>query len=191
MVKYPEPGMVKTRLARHIGEEKAALISKQLAESVIKKTIPVSDGYDRFVFCDPPGRIHDFASWLPGEKLIAQAGIDVGERMYNALRHLLENGAEKAVITGTDIPDLTGKVIIKAFELLELQDVVIGPAADGGYYLIGMKSSISELFYGINWSTEDVFIQTVRTLEHSGISYGVLPVLSDLDTFEDLNQFVL
>jgi len=188
MIKYPEPGRVKTRLAGDIGPEQAALICRKITELVMKQTMPDAEKYDRFVFYDPPERVRDFQSWFPNEKFIAQTGSDVGERMDKAIRHLLKNGAEKAVITGTDIPDLTSRIIIQAFEMLDRADVVVGPALDGGYYLIGMKSSMPELFCDITWSTKDVFSETIRTLKHSGKSYGVLPVLSDLDTIEDLGH---
>lgn len=190
MIKYPEPGMVKTRLALNIGPEKAALISRQITERVMKQTMPFSGGYLRFVFYDPPGRIQDFVSWLKNEKFIAQKGNDVGERMDNVIRHLLENGAVKAVITGSDIPCLNNEIIIQAFEMLDHADVVIGPARDGGYYLIGMKSPTPELFCDIPWSTGDVFKKTVNILKLSGKSYGLLPELSDLDTIEDLDLIV-
>ena len=188
MIKYPEPGRVKTRLAGDIGPEKAALICRQLTERVMKQTIPVAGEYDRFVFYDPAERVRDFMSWLPHEKFITQKGSDVGQRMDNAIRYLLENGAENAVITGSDIPDITSRIVLQAFEMLDHADVAVGPARDGGYYLIGMKSPMPELFYHIPWSTGDVFAETVRALKHSGKSYRVLPVLSDLDTVEDLGH---
>jgi len=188
MIKYPDQGRVKTRLAGDIGTERAALICRQMTERVMMQTIPVAGGYERFVFYDPPERVQNFLSWLPHEKFIAQTGSDVGQRMDNAIRYLLENGAEKAVITGTDIPDLTNRIVMQAFEILDHADVVVGPAHDGGYYLIGMKSPMSELFCNIPWSTRNVFSETVRTLKHAGKSYGVLPVLSDLDTIGDLGH---
>ena len=186
MIKYPEPGRVKTRLAKNIGAGMAALICRQITERVMKQTMPGAAGYERFVFYGPQERARDFLSWLPHEKFMAQTGSDVGERMANAIRYLLEKGAEKAVITGADIPDLSSKIIIQAFEMLDHADVVVGPALDGGYYLIGMKSPMPELFRDIPWSTGDVFSETVRSIKHSGKSYRVLPVLSDLDTIEDL-----
>lgn len=188
MVKYPEPGRVKTRLAGDIGPEKAALICRQMTERVMKQTIPFAEEYNRFVFYDPAERVRDFMSWLPHEKFMAQEGSDVGQRMDNAIRYLLENGAEKAVITGADIPALTSRIVLHAFEMLDHADVVVGPARDGGYYLIGMKSTTPELFRNIPWSTGDVFAETVMALKHSGKSYRVLPVLSDLDTIEDLGH---
>ena len=188
MIKYPEPGKVKTRLAGDIGPEKAAMICRQMTERVMKQTRPVATEYDRFVFYDPLERVRDFMSWLPHEKFMVQKGSDVGQRMDNAIRYLLEKGAEKAVITGADIPGLTSRIVLQAFEILDHADVAIGPARDGGYYLIGMKSPASELFRNITWSTGDVFAETVRALKHSGRSYRVLPVLSDLDTIEDLGH---
>lgn len=188
MIKYPEPGRVKTRLAGDIGAQKAALICRQIAERLIEQTMPVAGEYDRFVFYDPPERIRDFVSWLPHEEFIVQTGNDVGERMDNALRYLLEKGAKKAVITGADIPELTSRIIIQAFEMLDHTDVVVGPAHDGGYYLIGMKSPMPEVFRNIPWSTEDVFSETIRILKHYKKTYQILPLLSDLDTIEDLGQ---
>lgn len=188
MIKYPELGRVKTRLAVDIGAEKAALICRKITQRVMNQTMPDAGKYERFVFYDPPERIRDFLLWLPNEKFIAQTGSDVGARMDNAIRYLLENGAKKAVITGADIPELSSKIIIEAFEMLGKADVVVGPAHDGGYYLIGMKSTMPELFRNIPWSTKEVFLETVRVLENSGKSYGVLPMLSDLDTIEDLGN---
>jgi len=190
MIKYPEPGKVKTRLAREIGEVRASDICKLIAERVIGKTAPADDEYRRTVFIDPVEREIDFRAWLPREQFVAQQGSDLGERMDNVIRHLLSRGAEKAVITGSDIPDLSRAIIMQAFKELEHADVVIGPAADGGYYLIGMKSPTPELFRNVPWSTGDVFPKTVMILKQSGKSYGVLPGLSDLDTIEDLAHIV-
>ncbi|MGC2062888.1 MAG: TIGR04282 family arsenosugar biosynthesis glycosyltransferase [Thermodesulfovibrionales bacterium] len=191
MIKYPEPGRVKTRLARDLGPEKAALICRQLTERVMEQTVPVIGEYHRSVFYDPPERRQDFVSWLPNENFTAQKGSNIGERMDNAIRYLLENGAEKAVITGADIPDLANGIIMQALKMLDHADVAVGPARDGGYYLIGLKSPMPELFRNIHWSTGDVFAETVSILKRSGKSFGVLPVLSDLDTIEDLAQIII
>jgi rSAM/selenodomain-associated transferase 1 len=141
--------------------------------------------YDRFVFYDPPEKVRDFLSWLPHEKFIAQRGSDVGQRMDNAIRYLLENGAKKAVITGADIPDLTGKIIMQAFEMLDKADVVVGPAHDGGYYLIGMKSTMPELFRNIPWSTKEVFSEQsgrLRIQEKATVSFLYFQILIQLTT---------
>ena len=123
-----------------------------------------------------------------GGQFAGQQGSDLGERMDNAIRHLLSRGTEKAVITGADIPDLSCDIIMQAFKILDHVDVVIGPAVDGGYYLVGMKSPMTELFRNVSWSTGNVFSETVKILQRSGKSYGVLPILSDLDTIADLDR---
>lgn len=190
MMKYPEPGRVKTRLAKDIGQDKAAFICRQMTERVIRRTIPIAGEYGRFIFYDPPERVQDFKLWFPNEKLITQKGSDVGARMGNAIRYMLENRAEKTVITGTDIPDINRIIIAQAFEILSHKDIVIGPAHDGGYYLIGMKTPIPELFQGITWSAGNVFSETVNIIKLLNKSYGTVPVLSDIDTIEDLRHIV-
>jgi rSAM/selenodomain-associated transferase 1 len=189
MIKYPEPGRVKTRLAREIGEFRASEIYRHIAEQVLRNTAPSEDDhYRRIIFIDPPEREAEFRDWLPGEQFAGQQGSELGERMDNVIRHLLTTGGEKAVITGSDIPKLSRDIVMQAFMELDHADIIIGPAADGGYYLIGMKAPAPELFHEIAWSTKDVFPETVRILKQSGKSYGVLPILSDLDTIEDLKQ---
>ncbi|MHB8880278.1 MAG: TIGR04282 family arsenosugar biosynthesis glycosyltransferase [Thermodesulfovibrionales bacterium] len=191
MLKYPEPGRVKTRLARDIGAEQAALISRLTAEKVLRQTSPDDRAdlrYERYIFYDPPERGQDFISWLPDEEFILQRGRDVGERMDAAVRHLIGLGAHKAVITGADIPGLSREIIAEAFELLDHSDVVLGPALDGGYYLIGMKTPMPELFHDIPWSSPDVLSETLKALGRLKRSYRLLTALSDLDTVEDLQR---
>ncbi|TAN39290.1 MAG: glycosyltransferase [Nitrospirae bacterium] len=191
MIKYPEPGRVKTRLARVIGPEQAALISRQTAETVVRQTSPDDRAdirYDRYIFYDPPDRGQDFVSWLPDEAFILQSGRDVGERMDAAVRHLIGLGAARAVITGADIPGLSREILVQAFELLDHADVVLGPALDGGYYLIGMKKPMPELFHDIPWSSPEVLSETLKVLSRLNRSYSLLPALSDLDTIEDLHR---
>lgn len=187
MIKYPDPGRVKTRLARQLGEGRAAEVCRCVAEQVLRNTAPRENLYHRTIFIDPPDREADFRDWLPEERFTGQLGNDLGERMDNAIIQLLSTGAEKAVITGADIPELSRDIVVQAFESLDHVDVVIGPAADGGYYLIGTKTPAPELFYDVPWSTQYVFALTIQALARSGKSYRLLPVLSDLDTAEDLD----
>jgi len=210
MIKYPEPGKVKTRLAEAIGNKKAAGVYKQLAEKVIKKTGPpffnrpplekrgFSDiplgakycemMYERIIFYDPPDRIKDFEKWLPGELFIQQRGSDIGKRMDNVIRDLLGRGAKKAVITGADILELTSMIIMEAFAALDSADIVIGPAKDGGYYLIGMKAPHPEIFQNIPWSTDRVFEETMKAIEKLQLTSARVMTLSDLDTADDYEQ---
>lgn len=187
LAKYPEAGKVKTRLARHIGGEGAARVYKIIAERVFRDTSPDRDaGFGRMIFYSPPGDEGRFESWIPGEGLLPQRGRDIGEIMGNALLDLFDRGASKAVITGVDIPDLNRTIISDAFLKLENTDVVIGPAEDGGYYLIGMKTEYPEIFQGISWSTGKVFDETIRTVERMGLSYSIVKTLSDVDRIEDI-----
>jgi rSAM/selenodomain-associated transferase 1 len=190
-MKYPEPGRVKTRLAKDVGPKRAAEIYRQVAERVMKNTLPLDQDYRSIVLFDPPEQLKDFRSWLNHEQFISQQGIDIGERMDLAIRALLDRGAEKAVLTGADIPDLNRDIISEAFAALDHADIVIGPAKDGGYYLIGMKEPHSEIFQGIPWSTEKVFEKTVQTIRELRLSHADIRTLSDLDRTEDYSRFLI
>ncbi|NTW83576.1 MAG: glycosyltransferase [Chlorobiaceae bacterium] len=183
--KNPVSGQVKTRLARSIGNEKALdvyEILRQHTEQVTALTmarrvvfysgfIPVSDLFLR-----------------EGTEAKLQQGCDLGERMHNAICEMLESGSGKVVLIGTDCPDLNTVIIEDAFSALENHDTVIGPAKDGGFYLIGLKKSCPGLFLQRTWSTCSVLRETIETLEKKGMSYMLLPELRDIDTFEDLKQ---
>lgn len=185
-VKFPEPGKVKTRIAKDTGFDYAAGAYRRIAEEVLLETLPGDGEYKRIIFYSPRNMERHFRSWLPGEILVAQEGRDVGERMGNAMKALFCEGALKVVITGIDIPELDREVVKDAFKKLDSADVVIGPAVDGGYYLIGMKSLHPEIFRDISWSTEKVFRQTVSVIDTLKLRYETLITLSDVDTLEDL-----
>ncbi len=190
LAKYPEAGKVKTRLALDMGGQDAARIYKIIAERVFSNTSPNSDSdFGRTIFYSPLHDMGRFESWLPGELFLPQRGEDIGEVMGNALRDLFELGASKAVITGADIPELNRTIINDAFYKLEHSDVVIGPAEDGGYYLIGMKTEYPEIFRDISWSTGYVFAETIRTIERLGLSYSTVKVLSDVDRIGDIRRY--
>ena len=184
--KFPEPGKVKTRLARHIGAEKAATVYRRIAEYVLQRTAPSRSGYCRIIFYTPDTLKQRFEDWLPGEVLMPQKGPDIGERMDSALQEMFARGAEKAIVVGADIPELRRGIIEQAFEELDNADIVIGPARDGGYYLIGMKSAHPEIFRNITWSTGTVLQETVQMLSRSGLRYRTVATLSDVDTPDDV-----
>ncbi|KAF0182819.1 MAG: hypothetical protein FD164_1015 [Nitrospirae bacterium] len=186
-LKYPAPGQVKTRLAASIGSEKAAEFYRELTELVLERTIS-PEQYRRILFISPEERILDFVRWLPDETFLPQRGDTLGERMAAAVKMLLARGP-RAVLIGTDIPDLHAPLVAEAFAALEDHDLVIGPARDGGYYLIGMKHDYQLLFEGIAWSTPTVLTETVRKAGMLGLSCRLLPELSDIDTVEDYTQW--
>lgn len=187
-VKYPEPGLVKTRLARDIGDSAACDVYRTMAEKVIAETGSRAMGYDTIVFYSPAGAERNVREWLPGERVVAQRGADIGRIMDNAFGDLFGAGAERAVVAGVDIPGLNGNVVNRAFRELEDADVVIGPATDGGYYLIGLKYRIPDIFSGISWGTEKVFVETLRLIGKRGLTFRTLTMLTDVDTLADLRN---
>jgi rSAM/selenodomain-associated transferase 1 len=121
-----------------------------------------------------------------------QAGADLGERMKNAFQHCFADGFDDVIIIGSDIPDLPPEIFAEAFAALENRGAVIGPAADGGYYLIGFRKETfaPEAFEGIVWSTQAVFAETVARLERVGVGVHLLPSWRDVDTVDDLRDLV-
>ncbi len=184
-VKFPEPGQVKTRLAKDIGPLAASAFYRRIAEYVLKRTAPLDSGYLRIVFYTPEEEKEGFEEWLKGEVFRAQRGDDVGERMANALREMFEMGAEKAIVVGADIPGLHRGIVDRAFGQLDSSDIVIGPAMDGGYYLIGMKSAHPEVFLNIDWGTADVLTRTLFNIKETGLLYRTVETLFDVDILKD------
>ncbi|MCL5022594.1 MAG: TIGR04282 family arsenosugar biosynthesis glycosyltransferase [Nitrospirae bacterium] len=185
LVKFPRPGEVKTRLARVIGEERAAEEYRIIAERIMENTFPGESGYEREVFYTPADRKDQFEKWLPGNVLVPQRGADIGDIMSNALHDLFACGAEKAVLVGSDIPKLGRDIIVQAFRELDRTDTVVGPAADGGYYLIGMRSLHEGVFRGISWGSSGVLGETISAIGRLGLTWSLVPALSDMDTAED------
>jgi len=178
-------GQVKTRLAATLSNEEAMDIYKQLLQKV-HLTVE-SFETDKIIFYS------DFIAddiWENNlfQKEI-QEGNDLGERMKNAFKSLFTGGYEKIVIIGTDCPDIDETILKDAFVKLENHDIVIGPATDGGYYLLGMKKEHPYLFQNIGWSTEVVLKQTIDRCDIHQVSYFLLPELSDIDEEKDLIHF--
>jgi uncharacterized protein len=184
-VKNQEAGKVKTRLAKSVGKMAALKVYQKLLEITERETRGVNAAklvaYSEYVERD------DLFSAGMYEKMI-QAGEGLGERMCNAFEKSLEMGFEKIVLVGSDCPDIRSKHFITAFEKLESADVVIGPASDGGYYLIGLKKVYNELFKGISWSSPEVLNQTMEKMEQMELNYTFLKELSDIDTEKDLRE---
>lgn len=133
--KYPTPGRVKTRLARQIGDGEAARLYRTMIEMVIKMTRPSRGQYTQVLCYDPPERKTDFEKWFPNLKLLSQISGDLGKRLAEAIRCSLSD-SEQVVVIGSDCIDIDEQLVIQAFQKLESADLVIGPAEDGGYYLI-------------------------------------------------------
>lgn len=182
-MKAPRPGAVKTRLAADIGDVAAAEAYRAMAERVLAQTVPVAGEYERCVFFAPPDAEGELAAWLSGETLVAQQGADLGERMDGAFAHAFAQGAEAVVLVGSDVPRLTRDHVVAAFDALARVPVVLGPATDGGYYLIGLRRRQPELFRGMLWGSNTVLDATIQRCHELRVSAEKLAHLSDVDTY--------
>lgn len=184
-VKNAEPGKVKTRLAKSIGPEKALLVYKKLLaktrETVLKAQVEKQVNYSNRI------DLNDIWENNVFQKTV-QKGVDLGERMYYAFCQGFNNSYRKICLIGSDIFDLTEIIIEDAFTLLDDHDIVIGPSNDGGYYLIGMKSSMKEVFENKSWSTDSVLTETIESINALEITYALLPVLNDIDVLQDMDD---
>ena len=185
-LKYPRPGRVKTRLVPALGAETTAELYRALAEEVLRATISSKGEYETLVFFDPPEEAEATRAWLTGVRLRAQSAGDLGERMSAAFAQAFARGAERVAIIGTDAVGVTGQVVAESLAALEEADVVVGPAVDGGYYLVALKEARPELFEGISWSTSTVLEETLGRAAALGLGVHQRPALRDLDDLEDL-----
>ncbi|MFK7984177.1 MAG: TIGR04282 family arsenosugar biosynthesis glycosyltransferase [Saprospiraceae bacterium] len=180
-IKNPELGKVKTRLAKTVGAEKALAIYIALMEHTrkIAEALPVA----RHLFYSK--EINKKDNWTSHKfhKALQIEG-DLGDKMATAF-HTVFKENEKVVIIGSDCASLTPEIVQTAFDKLADYPFVIGPAMDGGYYLLGMNSFAPEVFKDIEWSTDAVFPTTVERIEGVGKTYHLLPTLSDIDYEED------
>ena len=185
-LKHPEPGTVKTRLMPALGPVVAADLYRALSETVLEATVPGPGEYERLVFFAPPGAAEEVRAWLPGIRLLPQGGGDLGGRMSGAFARAFARGAERVAIIGTDSPAVSRATAVEALDALSAADVVLGPAEDGGYYLLALRRPQPELFEGVAWSTSSVLAETVARARKAGLSVRLLSPLSDIDTPEDL-----
>lgn len=179
--KNPELGKCKTRLAQKIGDQKALEIYKILLKRTaeIVKDLPV----DKYVFYNEKIVANDVWNSSVFFKDLQSKG-DLGIKMYKAFENLFLKAYEKVIIIGSDLYDLSPQLISDAFDALKQNEFVIGPAKDGGYYLLGMKKLNKKIFENKVWSTESVLSDTMKDLE--GKNTKLLIELNDIDTFEDL-----
>ena len=186
-IRNPELGKVKTRLARTLGDDEALRIYHVLLEKTRLAALDVQAS--RWLFYS--NIVEDQDDW-PNPDFIktTQSPGDLGERMEAAFKQVFEQGASKALIIGSDCPELNGPVLQQAFDLLDEYDFVIGPVPDGGYYLLGMKQLQSNLFYDIAWSTETVRASTITKIEEARRTYVLLPMLRDIDEASDWQAYI-
>ena len=189
--RFPRSGEVKTRLAETIGSDAAIEFYRLCAEHMFEESGNISSQVDRFVFYSGGNERDEIEEWVgPQFRLDVQTGADLGERMENAFRSVFSRGVRKAVLVGTDVPDLSASVIDDAVRSLDSCDIVIGPCHDGGYYLLGMRELHKGLFADIPWSTEAVLEKTLDEADLLGLAVHLLPTLADIDTVQDLRSWL-
>jgi len=192
--KTPERGFVKTRLAASIGDQKALEIYLDLLKITDQETKPFSSSRHLFLVSALEDSVEKMRSTLQQQGLFIdpkinfaiQQGEDLGQRMFAAFKNLFKNH-RSVVLIGCDLPDLTSALISKAFDALQSNDLVIGPSCDGGYYLIGLKKEMPDLFKEISWSSEKVLKQTLERAERLSLKVQLLEKLRDIDTVDDLH----
>ncbi|MFC5269817.1 TIGR04282 family arsenosugar biosynthesis glycosyltransferase [Adhaeribacter terreus] len=184
-IRNPELGKVKTRLAATVGDENALLIYEELLRYTMQITenLPVR----KMLFYADKIAENDCWPTTAFDKFLQQPG-DLGMRMQAAFEKAYAEGASQIMIIGSDCYELSEALVNKAFTKLETHDAVIGPAADGGYYLLGFSRPNHSVFQNKNWSTDSVFQTTIQDLERENFSYFVLPVLNDVDEEKDLGE---
>jgi rSAM/selenodomain-associated transferase 1 len=190
-VKYPLENAVKTRLARDIGAVRAAGLSRAMATDAVEAA--VETGREVVVAFTPDANADSFADWLGRDVRFEPQGTgDIGARMLRSFESAFASGVSSAVLIGSDIPDLSADIINRAFALLAVHDAVLGPAADGGYYLIGFsgRGFLPVVFAGMQWSTALVAGRTLDILRDSGKNCALLPKLRDIDTLGDLRSWM-
>ena len=180
----PELGKCKTRLAKTIGDENALSVYKMLLEHTVNITKDLD--CDKAVYYSVKVREKDYWDATIYQKH-QQYGEDLGIRMRNAFSNAFKSGYKKVLIVGSDLYDLTPKHIEQAINKLDANDVVIGPALDGGYYLLGMKELHENVFINKNWGTETVRKDTLENLKNKKVS--LLEILNDIDVFDDIKNY--
>lgn len=190
-LKYPTPGQVKRRLTPTLTPHQAADLYRCFAIDTLLKThtldIPL-------ILCIDPNRpVHDYEAWLgTRHPFLPQQGDDLGARIDNSLTQTFSLGYHHLVLIGSDTPDLPLQFIKEAFHQLQTHDIVLGPANDGGYYLLGTKKDryLPDIFTGIPWSTSSVLKDTLAIINKHHYTVSLLPHWQDTDTPDDLRDLI-
>lgn len=201
--KYPHPGFAKTRLIPAVGADQAAAISRKLSERCVRTVATYCRTSDAIPIIHYAVRAQSSEAdlvegWLSPigcdkMRFVEQSEGGLGDRLKAAFLASFAGAdaraARKVVVIGVDIPEIDENVLSRAFEVLDSKDVVIGPAVDGGYYLLGMRAADVTVFDNVTWGSEHVFEETLRNCNQLGLSHGLLGKLRDVDLPEDISYF--
>ncbi|HEX7241227.1 MAG TPA: TIGR04282 family arsenosugar biosynthesis glycosyltransferase [Longimicrobiaceae bacterium] len=184
-VRAPEAGRVKTRLAAQVGDDAALRVYVRLAEHALAEAR--ASGADVRVHYTPADAGEAVRSWLgPAADYLPQAEGGLGERLRRAFEEAFTAGYGRVVVVGSDLPGLSAGALRRAMGLLDAHGAVLGPAADGGYWLLGLRAPVEGVFEEIPWSTGEVLARTVERLRAAGIEPAMLETLADVDEAADL-----
>ena len=191
---WPEIGRSKTRLAASIGGATANQIYRQLLRCCSNNVLEACSLPHRraLFFVDPPERCKVMTDWLGGDPIVyPQTDGDLGKRMREAAARAFRKGGEAVIIMGSDCPQLTSARMERAFDALASHRVVIGPSADGGFYLLGMSEMVPELFRPLQWTSDQVYKRLLNRCKRLGLTVEVLETLNNIDRVSDLSDEVL
>jgi len=189
--RLPVKGKVKTRLAKELGIDFATSFYKVCAEHTFDEILELKNtGITPFLFFSEESEFDEIKNWSGNKfRYFPQQGRDLGERMLNAFNKIFDAGYKNIIIVGTDAPGITAELINDALDHLKSYNCVIGPTDDGGYYLMGLNSSLDYLFKEMEWSTNSVFSKTLERLKQNNQSYYVMEKMNDIDTKKDLQKW--
>ncbi len=187
-VKAPRPGWVKTRLAESLGPDAACDAYKRMVKRLLREVEALPNVQLRF---SPDDAESELGRWLrPGWTILPQGGGDLGARLSRTFAGSFAAGAARVAIIGSDCPFISVDDIEQAWSALNDHDVVLGPAHDGGYWLVALRAPAPVIFEDIPWSTGRVLNVTLSRARESGLRVHLLRELRDVDTVEDLRFFV-
>lgn len=186
--RYPEPGKTKTRMIPALGASGAAELQRTMTEHTLNNAQQLLSEREVNIEVHFTGGSQQLmAAWLGEDiKYIPQVSGDLGHKMQSAFDNAFQMGSQRVLIIGIDCPDINQVILNEAFNSLEKNDLVLGVAEDGGYYLIGLKNTIPQLFHNIDWGTDQVLNQTNNIAQQFKLDVHYLTTLSDVDRPEDL-----
>jgi rSAM/selenodomain-associated transferase 1 len=190
--KEPRPGQVKTRLSPPLSPEAAAQLYHSFLQDILDEMAQVPEMRLAVAFSPSTAQLFFRGLAPPGTELFPQEGADLGERMARAFARALAAGFGPVLLRGSDVPDLPAAVVSEANAVLAAgqAQVVLGPATDGGYHLVGLTEPQPALFQGPAWSSSTVLTDTLRLARQLGLRVHLLPPWSDIDTYDDLQTFL-
>ncbi|MDG4475284.1 TIGR04282 family arsenosugar biosynthesis glycosyltransferase [Thiovibrio frasassiensis] len=190
--RYPEPGRTKTRLIPALGPQGAAALQRRMSETIVARMAEFASQYPisaEIRYAD--GNQQAMEGWLAKSSIpcLDQGGGNLGDRLQRAFSQAFAQGAQRVVVIGADCPSLTPALFARAFTALKNQDLVLGPARDGGYYLLGLNRPAPALFQDIPWGSGEVLAATMKQAQTLNLSTHTLETLADVDRPEDLRHF--